>query len=478
MDYKALQINRESDVPMYRQLYMNLRGCIESGEIAPCSVLPKIRDLARELGIARNTVEAAYRQLSFEGYTHATRGVGHVVEDFDFTAIGRMGRAALSQDELPPTLPQTSVCPTIDPQGCAFDFSYGNRALRDQPLVIVRKVVDEALASNDLGATTYIDPFGLPGLRAQLAQYLATTRGVHASAEQVVLMPGMQPMLQHIACLFEPSERRAVVDEPGYPGAFAAFSAMGCRVSFAPSHRGAQRYLSGVAKSKAKLVYVTPSNQFPFGHIMTLSTRVKLIEWARAWDAYVVEDDYCCEFRYGNDPVPSLQSLDPTRVIYLGTVSKTLSPAMRICYGVLPMALVRPWREAFFGEPCALSWLDQEILHRLLAEGYWNRYIAATAGAYKRRHDVLIGAIDKHFGDKVSVIGGDAGQHILLADKRGRDQKDLVRLAMAQSVRVYETNPFWSGPERELQNCVLVGFSAIEEEKIDEGIRRLAAAWA
>lgn len=470
-------IDKTNGDPAYRQIYKQIRSNIEANELTAGDQLPAIRELAHRLGVARNTVEAAYRQLSLEGYARGKRGVGYTVEDLDFSVLDDDGSSSEGAEEtIPP--PHLGMNPLGDSHGCTYDFSYGNRTPGALPSALLRAFSNEALSSDNMdAAASYMDPFGLPELRILLAQQLAESRDVHCSPEQIVLQPGTQPAIRNIIDLFENPHLRVAMEDPGYDGARSAFEVRRCDVVPIPTHRNTETFVEFLKASKADVAFVTPSNQFPLGFIMPLATRLQIIGWAHDTDSYIIEDDYCCEYRYGSSPVPSLHSLDPDHVIYLGTMSKILTPAIRLSYVVLPWPFVTRWRKVYSREFCPLPWLSQEILRRFMAKGYWDRYVHATVNLYRKRHDILIDAIDTCMGDRVKVFGANAGLHILVGDKERRNQYELIDSAQAHDVRVYETNPYWMNKSHAMGNYVLVGFSAIEDDQIPQGIARLRQAW-
>lgn len=470
-------IDREAAEPAYRQIYQQIRSQIASGAIAAGATLPQIRRLAKELGVARNTVESAYRQLNLEGYAYGKRGVGYLVEDLDFS-IAEPRSQQVESSRLTSTAFRRHSSPLGDDLGCAYDFSYGNRDERSLPIALIKSFADEALTGADLsGAATYIDPFGLPALRTCIAKRLNATREMHCVPEQIVLQPGTQSALHAILSLFPQGERRVAMENPGYDAARSVFQDRASHVTPIAAYRNRNVFLRDLEDSDARMVFLTPSNQFPLGDIMPLAVRLKVIEWAKKSDAYIIEDDYCCEFRYGSSVIPSLHSLCPSRVIYLGTMSKILTPAIRLTYVVLPPNLIKHWDEAHRYRFCALPWLDQEVLRLFMESDEWSRYERATVNGYRKRHDLLMACIQKEMGDNVRVLGANAGLHILLGDNEKRDQNELINLARDNDVRVYGTDRYWMGTSRPMRNYVLVGFSQISDERIPEGICRLAGAW-
>lgn len=472
-----ISIDRDSGVPAYRQIYQQICSQIAAGSIPAGALIPKIRDLATDLGVARNTVEAAYRQLSLEGFASGKRGVGYVVEELDFSSVERQ----LSSESPASTtvhLPAHRKSPLGDSLGCRYDFSYGNRDPSGLPTGLLKSFAADAFDEADLtGAATYIDPLGLPALRTCIARKLNATREMHCQPDSVVMQPGTQSALYSVLSLFPFEQRSVAIENPGYDGALRVFQSRATHITALPAYRSGHNLLRVLEDCDAKLVFLTPSNQFPLGYIMPLATRLKVIDWAKRHDAYLIEDDYCCEYRYGSDAVPSLQSLCPSRVIYLGTMSKILSPAIRMSYLVLPPALMERWNDVHRYRFCALPWLDQEMMCLFMNSPEWTRYERSTVNRYRKSHDTLIASIRKELGDNVRIVGVDAGLHILLGDNEKRDQSKLINLARSHDVRVYGTDRYWVGKARPMRNFVLVGFSQIREEDIPEGIRRLGEAW-
>lgn len=472
-----LIVDNSSRTPAYRQLYQQIRARIESGEISAGTKLPKIRDLAQELGIARNTVETAYRQLGLEGYANAKRGVGYRVEELDFSIRESQREQARDNAGIRARYSRHSN-PLGDSFGCRFDFSYGNRDFQHLPLALLKSFADQALTEDSPeNAAVYIDPFGLPELRTCLAKRANEAREMHCIPENIVLQPGTQSALHAIVSLFPREERRIAMENPGYDAARAEFEQRATLIVPIPTHGGDGIFLRNLEKSGARLVFLTPSNQFPLGHIMPLATRLKVIDWAKRNNAYIIEDDYCYEYRYGSSPIPSLHSLCPSRVIYLGTMSKILTPAIRLTYVVLPPRLTERWEEINRFRFCPIPWLDQEMLRLFMQSAEWRRYERSTVNLYRKRHDTLIESIGKEMGNRVDILGSDAGLHILLGDKQGRDEKTLIELARANNVRVYDTKRYWMGEPHLDRDYVLVGFSQIAEDDIPEGVHRLTQAW-
>lgn len=472
----GLHVEKNDHIPMYRQLYLQLRELVLSGRLPASSRLPGIRELADMLGIARNTVEAAYRQLSVEGLVHAKRGVGYTVAEIDLDALGSYGQS--QEDKARGYLEKVEPNYVCEGDDCQYSFTYGNRLVEEMPFDLWRMLTNEALSQHsDRNAAIYTDPFGLPGLREQLAEYLKRSRGIVCSPEQIVLQPGTQPALASIAMLFDERDRSMAVENPGYSEVFPLLETIGCRSCPIPVYAEDDVQVSSLQKSGASMYFCTPSNQYPLGFTMPLGTRLKIVDWARSNASYILEDDYCCEFRYDSAPIPSLFSLAPDNVVYMGTFSKALTPAVRMSYLVLPIDLVKRWRRVYRFLPSPMPWLDQRVMELFFEKGHWDRYIRATVRLFRKRRQVLTEAIDTYLGDRVDVLGQKAGMHVLVGDKENRPQSQLIELAKGRGVCVTETDRFWSTPNHPMDNYVMLGYSSIAAEDIAEGVRALAAAW-
>lgn len=518
-----ISLDQNSRDPLYVQIYDSIRRDITENALKPGEKLMPIRKLAESLDVSRNTVENAYAQLLTEGYVTSRSGSGYVVRNVDFSPLSEASvekdRAAASRKtkqvtssaaigRVSPSLTEeglsgrnaaehaaarstklTSLSPSENraPHAPAieFDFTYGDRPRGSFPEVAWRKLTGDALFSVDSKANAYGDGLGEMELRAEIARRIHATRGVNCDPEQVVLQAGTQAALGNLLDLFDPMRDGVAIENPGYDGAMAVFRNRGFRITplpVCPDTTEAQQdaFASSLYASGAKLTFCTPSNQFPLGMTMPLSMRVRLIKWAAERDGYILEDDYCREFRYTERPIPSLQSLDTrNRVIYMGTFSKVLSPALRMSYLVLPPQLLDRWREKFARHYCPVPWLSQKVLYLFMSEGYWDRYTRATMTAYHKRRNLLMECLQHEMGGKIEIFGGTAGLHLLVATHDGRCECELLTAAETAGVRVYPTSGYWM-PRHQTDpcgRCVLVGFSSIEPELIPEGVHRLAQAW-
>lgn len=241
---------------------------------------------------------------------------------------------------------------------------------------------------------------------------------------------------------------------------------------------GYDAFLEDLEASGARLVYLTPSSQFPTCRIMPTDIRERVLDWAERTDAYILEDDYCRDFRYRERSLPPLASMDTRgRVIYMGTFSKSLSPALRMNYLVLPEPLLARWRELFANSYSPVPWLNQKVLARFMTDGSWDRHLRRVQAKNRRKYDALTAALRECMGERVEVLECGTGLHLLVRVRDGRGQDELIAAAAAADVAVYPTKKYWADPAHRPGGIVLVGFSSIREEDIRPGIEALARAW-
>ncbi|MBD3920604.1 PLP-dependent aminotransferase family protein [Paenibacillus sp. PR3] len=503
-------LDRTSDEPLYMQLYRYTRSRMENGTIEAGERLPSIRALSMHLHISKITVEAAYQQLIAEGYVesrersglralpverapqaaallggmegmhaaarHAWSQAAVVAQQQSREAASHTcgantsgdGSAVGAETEVPP--PQRSI---------DFDFQYGHIELERFPIKAWRSAMQTALEYELHEVFGYGHSQGDEGLRAEIARYLAQSRGVNCRPEQIIMTAGTQQALSLLCRLLPLAGRTVAMEEPGYHGARTMLADHGCMLLPVPveadgiSVSALSAYGSGISA-----VYVTPSHQFPLGGVLTVHNRQQLLQWASECGAYILEDDYDSEFRYQGQPIPALQALDREgRVIYLGTLSKSFLPGVRMSYIVMPEALTGPSMRkqlALYSSP--VSPLLQRAVRHFMQEGHMERHVRRMRRLYQAKHRQLIQSIQAHMGNRVTIIGQKAGLHLLL-DVHGRNRSELMALAEAEGIRVYSPAEQWANPMACPDSLLILGFGGLQERTIDEAVRRLAGCW-
>ncbi|MCI9495561.1 MAG: PLP-dependent aminotransferase family protein [Adlercreutzia mucosicola] len=463
-----MHLDDRLDTPLYQQLFDQLRHRIEEGDQPEGSRLPPIRSMAADLGCARNTVENAYALLAQEGYVKSRPGSGYIVQNVAFVQADADRGALLAE-------------PLIGAKAsrARYDFTYGDLEPGTFPAMTWRAITDDILLSvESTGCDAYNDPLGEESLRAAIAWRLSTQRGIDCTPAQIVVQGGTQTSVQNLLALFDPVRDAVAMEDPGYDGVRTViersrFPLAPCRVGL-----GTAAFLDDLEASGARLAYLTPSSQFPTCRVMPTDTREAVLKWAERHDAYLLEDDYCRDFRYRERSLPPLASMDRRgRVIHMGTFSKSLSPALRINYLVLPEPLRDRWREAFASSYSPVPWLNQQVLARFMTDGSWDRHLRRVQAKNRRKYETLTRVLRATMGNDVEMLENGTGLHLLVRVRDGRPQDELVRRAAEADVAVYPTKKYWTDPARHVSSTVLVGFSSIAEDDIEPGIRALAAAW-
>lgn len=461
------RLDEQSDEPLYMQLYGYFKTDIQSGKIRSLTKLPSIRRLAEDLAISKTTVQMAYQQLTAEGYIESRERSGYYVAAFAEDTFGQL----LSGPIFIPPAGENK------PTDILYDF-YVNAIDSDHfPIESWRRCTNQAL-NGDRRILGYGDRQGEWELRHALSGYLRQARGVHCRPEQMVMGAGTQTIMEMLCRLIQWDGKPAAMEEPGYAGVRRVFEQMQIEIRPIPLETDGID-IDALSRSRAKAVYVTPSHQYPLGMVMPVAKRLKLLQWANENDGWIIEDDYDGEFRYRGRPIPSLQGLDEhERVIYIGTFSKSLMPAVRISYMVLPAALLSIYRSRFFhrwGQTS--SALHQQSLKCFIENGEWERHIRKMRTLYRKKQTLLMESIEQSMGDHVAVDGEQAGLHLVLKVKSDRSGDELVRMAEAAKVKVYSTAENWLRPPAQCPPFILLGFGGLSFNDIEQGIPLLHRAW-
>lgn len=486
-----MRVKKESDVlvhldetakePLYQQIYEQIRDAITSGRLAQGDKLVSIRKLSVDLGVSHTTVEQAYLQLATEGLVFNVPRSGYVVERIDAEYF--KFEKSLSESEVREVMEardrEAFFAENRSGGEVRYDFSYANLQSDSFPVRTWRQVIDEVLyarTSPELARYAYTDD--VCSLQVELAKLLSRTRGVDCVPEQVVIQSGTGDALTMIMQLFSRDTDIIGMEDPGYATVHEVARRQGFSMVPLPSDQGIEKLLDALEKHRPKIVFTTPSHQFPTGTLLPLDARTRLLRWAEENDAYIIEDDSCNEFRYATRPVPSLQSLDAFgRVIYLCNVSKVLSPSLRISYVVLPPKLLERYWDLFNYAHPSVSWLDQEVLSRFIGQGYWDAHVRKTAKGNHRRHDELMRCLTAKMGDMLEISGVETGMHLYVTVHNGMDDCELIDSALRQGAKVYGTARM-RFPGSAPSSSVMIGFSAIAFEDIEPGVAALARAWS
>ena len=479
-----LNIDKSLDVPLQTQIVNEIRRAILDGRLPPGSPLPGSRTLADQTGLSRNTVVLAYERLATEGYVKARPTSRTFVSDDlpDVSSIGAslpISSSGPKPNVVEPLRRSIIPGPIKSPPHGTIQF-WGTRSnAKNFPLALWRKTIARTLAGGGTELTRYHDPAGLPTLRDEIATHLRTARGMRVERDQVVIVQGVQEGLNVICRMFVSAGTPVAMEDPTVADAADLFRSYGAVINPIPVDQEGLS-IDRLATDSSRLVFVTPSHQFPTGHTLSLSRRFRLLDWARAAGAYIIEDDYDSDFRYDGPPLTSLAGLDATdSVIYLGSFSKSLGPALRIGYMVLPHRLVPYAIRVNWLSNRGASWLEQAATADFIREGGYARHLRRLRQLYKTRRDTLVGALRARFGN-VDLSGLDGGMHLMwrLTDDLP-NAMDAAALGERHRVRVY---PFEMAPVATISDsaadhrALILGYSSLSVAEIEEGVRRLAQA--
>lgn len=470
-DYKMLILLSDSGIPLYLQIYEQLKEKIISGQISEGAKLPSTRTLSTTLSVSRNTVESAYQQLCSEGYVESKAGSGFISLKLDNTLMSK-----LKSEEFKKIKEYKDILPEV--KAYKYDFQYGKLSAPDFPLRIWRKVANKCLASLTAeNMTSYSSSKGELELQIEIMKYLNKSRGVTCNFHQIIVSSGFECCLSLLCQLFRQDYTKLAIEDPGYSGARDIFINNGYEVLPISQEKDGMN-LEELENSSAKIVYITPSHQFPMGSVMPVQKRLKLLDWAMRKNAIIIEDDYDSELRYNSRPIPSIQSIaSKENVVYIGTFSKALSPSLRMNYMVLPEKLVEKYDKLFSRYQTSVPVIQQKIIQQFMYLGHFDSHLRKVCLANKRKHDILIHAINEVMGDKVIIHGKNAGLHILLEFNNGLCEEEIITKAKNYGVLVYPVSIFWMRSEKNSNNMVLLGFGGMEEIEIIEGIKLLNDAW-
>lgn len=484
----------DGEGPLYHQVYRALRSEILQRNLTPGARLPSTRTLAADLGVSRNVAMLAYDQLLGEGYAQARTGSGTIVaptlpEEWSgaVTAVGpRLGKVTRGAE---PRLARAGKrAAEIARRGplswelrggrLSHDFRFGRPAFGDFPHAVWCRLLGRRARNATWRELDYGPPQGRLELREALADRLRRFRGIDTSPRQIVVVNGSQQALDLVTRVLVDPGDRVLIEEPHYLGARGVFAAGGAElIPAVVDDDGMQVPKPQPSRRAPRLAYVTPSHQFPTGVVLPLARRLALLDWAARTEAFIVEDDYDSEYRYAGRRLQALAGLDADgRVIYVGTFSKLMFPALRLGYLVVPDSLVEPIVAAKALADTGNSALEQLTLADFIREGHFERHLHRSRGRNAARRAALLDALHEHFGDRAEVGGAATGLHVLvwLRGRNGKPIESVSRKAEAAGVGVYSVAPYYLRPPR--RTGVLLGYGPLSEAQIREGIARLATA--
>ena len=463
----TIRLRTDSDKCLYQQIYEHIRQEIREGKLLAGERLPSTRSLAEYLQVARSTVDYAYDQLLSEGYIEAKPYKGYFVCRLE-------GIFTMEQQEM--TEPEV-VRPDSQEDGTQVqvDFSPYGIDMTGFPFGVWKRITKNILNDSNSELFAQGEPQGDYDLRMTISRYLHSSRGVNCRPEQIIVGAGNDYLL----LLLEKILGRHVgiaMENPTYKRAYRIFQSFAYRIYTVDMDDKGMR-ADKLFSLPVRAAYVMPSHQYPTGAVMTIGRRAELLRWAeKEPDRYLIEDDYDSEFRYRGKPIPSLQSSDKRgKVIYIGTFSKAIAPAIRVSYMVLPESLLEVYRRDCSFYSCTVSRIDQRILNEFIRDGYFERHLNKMRMHYRAKHDLLLAELEP-FKKDFTISGEDAGLHLLLTAKGAVTEAQLLSAATEAGVKVYGMSENMVETDA-TKATILLGFGSVSEPEMKEGLHRLQKAW-
>jgi GntR family transcriptional regulator/MocR family aminotransferase len=477
----GIGLDRADAAPLQSQLYAQLREAVLRGRLQPGARLPATRTLAQELGCSRNTVLGAFEQLAAEGYLQGSVGAGTFVSRALPEAAPRTPAAPPHRGATAPSGGLSrlalAVTPLMPPRGRRLDaFAPSVPEIGDFPFEIWGRLLAAAWTSPQVGLATHFDARGYRPLREAIADHLKAVRLVECDADQVIITAGAQNALDMTARLLLDPGSRVWIEDPCYPGTRAALVAAGMLVEAIPLDRHGMRIPPpDRVRDPPRLIVVTPSHQYPLGSTMSLRRRLDLLAFAAHHDALILEDDYDSEFRYGGRPLASLQGIDKGgRVVYLGTFSKVMFPALRIAYLVLPTHLAAGFAAARIALDVQPSIVAQPALATFVRDGHLAAHVRRMRVLYARRRDVLLHELRRQARDLVEPEAPETGLHMVVRLPAAADDRAISDQALAAGIAAPALSRYFAAG-RDAARGLILGYGAVPDAIMPRCVAELAA---
>ena len=452
-------LDKEAKKPLYIQLYDAIKHEI-STTFRAGTKLPSVRKIAMEYKISKTTVELAYQQLYAEGYIESIPKSGYFVADSLQEYAASSSAVMLNVSKAKPLI--------------RYDF-FPVRLTQDVfPLKLWKRLFIKAMQEElDFGA--YGDRQGELGLRSEISHYLIKSRGVQCDASQIIVCGGLADSMHLVASLFKDHHHHIAIEHPGYPAISKIFGDYGYKIMpIEVNDTGLN--IDQLEATEAKIVYITPSHQYPTGVTMPIANRIKLLNWSKRVGGIIIEDDYDSELRYQNRPIPSLQGLDhEENVIYVGTFSKSLSPALRISYLVLPHRYLEAYQHVYQErhQRCCVPLSTQKTLELFMAGGHWEQHLRKIRTLNRKKHDLMKEQLKNTLGSMIEIVSEGGGLAILIRPTLAIDLQKLRENALNEGIKLYCASDLYG----ETWEAIRMGFGGLSEKEIIESIDLLKTVW-
>lgn len=462
----TIELHADSDKCLYEQIYDYIKTEIRDGKLFAGERLPSTRSLAEYLQVARSTVEYAYDQLLSEGYIESRPYRGYFVCAMEeLFHMEEQGKPSEREQE-------------NSGQGQArweYNFSPHEIDMSGFPFGVWKRITKNILTYGNSDLFARGEAQGDYDLRETISRYLHSSRGVNCGPERIIVGAGNDYLLMLLEKILG-RQVRIAMENPTYIRTYRIFQSFAYHIVTVDMDESGMRP-DRLTDENVSAAYVMPSHQFPMGTVMPIGRRMELLKWASgAPDRYLIEDDYDSEFRYYGKPIPALLASDKQgKVIYIGTFSKAIAPAIRISFMVLPQQLLERYREGCSFYSCTVSRIDQRILNEFIRDGYFERHLNKMRKIYRAKQELLLHCLEP-FKSEYTISGENTGLHLLLTAKGDVAEAELLERAEQEGVKVYGlSESMVEASDRKA--TVLIGFGGLTREQIAEGIQRLKRAW-
>jgi len=449
-------LDADSNTPLHRQLYEALKSEIVQ-QMKVGDKLPSIRKISSLYNLSKTTVERTFAQLYAEGYIYSRPKSGYFVSDFHFEVSGA---------KVAPSTPSPA------PQSYHYDFFPAHLCKEDFPRKLWKRLQNRAL-DDSLDMGSYHDGQGEAMLREAVAEYLTASRGVVCSSAQIIITHGFSDAMELLAKLLKGRYRYFGMESPGYHVARRAFEAFDYTICNIPVKADGID-LKALQDSQAEVVYITPSHQYPTGASMPVANRLALLRHMHKTGGLIIEDDYDSELTYTTRPIPSLQGLDRNdRVVYMGTFAKSLSPALRVSYMVLPRHLLPLFKESYDAYFPRVNLITQQTLAYFLAEGHYEKHLRKMRTLNRKKHNLMLQLFKTHLGNTYTILAQGGGLAILIMPSVPFDWAKFKTRCEAESIKLYFAKER-SGGEFE---ALRMGFGGFSEEALVDAVEVFCSVW-
>lgn len=463
MNELTIELRMDASVSMYEQIYNYIKEEIRNNTLKCGVKIPSTRTLSKHLQVSRSTVQMAYDQLLSEGYIESVPCKGYYVAEVE--GIYNVHFEEKEQNQ-----------PIVEREAFVYDFSPRGIDLNSFPFNNWRKITKNVLVNDNKELFAHGDAQGDMAFRRTISNYLYQSRGVVAKPQNIIVGAGNEYLLMLLNQLMQ-GKKVFAMENPTYHQTYRILKSLSEKVVIVEQD-GSGMNVKKLENSDANIAYVMPSHQYPLGIVMPIKRRMELLNWAYSREnRYIIEDDYDSEFRYKGKPIPALCGFDKyQKVIYIGTFSKSIAPAIRMSYMVLPDELMKSYRERIGFYSCTVSRIDQTVVKDFMESGYYEKHLNKMRTLYKARHDVLMECLSE-FREKFEISGENAGLHVLLKSREGIGEEELIKRAKESKVKVYPLSESDIEDVKKERHTVILGYANIGEEDIRKGISELKRAW-